>query len=70
MIIAEADQLLQAVQLDGALPVPPNYTASFAQAELAFIHQRVFDPISKRLVPLNDFPEGGLQDQDKAWIGL
>lgn len=50
--------------------VPDDYAAKFAQAELAFIHQRVFDPTTKRLIPLNDFPERGLQEEDEKWIGL
>ncbi len=52
------------------MPVPPDYITSFAQAELAFIHQRVFHPELKRLVPLRDFPEGGLKEEDDEWIGL
>ena len=52
------------------MSVPLDYAASFAQAELAFIHQRVFDPTSKRVIPLNDFPKGGLSEKDEAWIGL
>ena len=63
-------QLLQAIRLDGALVVPNHYAASFAQAELAFIYQRVFDPRTKRLVTLNDVPDEGLTKEDERWIGL
>ncbi|KAK8870054.1 hypothetical protein IAR55_000624 [Kwoniella newhampshirensis] len=64
------ERLLQHVRLEGAMQIPPTYLADFAQAELAFIHQRVFHPHEKRLIPLNDFPEGGLQAEDEKWIGL
>lgn len=52
------------------MPVPPNYAACFAQAELAFIHQRVFHPELQRVVPLRDFPEEGLKEEDERWIGM
>ena len=62
-------QLLQHLRLEGAR-VPDNYVASFNQAELAFLHQRVYDPDSRALRPLAPFPEGGLQEDDERWIGL
>ncbi|WVQ77955.1 hypothetical protein IAT38_000035 [Cryptococcus sp. DSM 104549] len=64
------EKLLQFIRLEGSHVVPPSYLADFAQAELAFLHQRVYHPHEGRLVPLNDFPEGGLGDADERWIGL
>ncbi|WVR04941.1 hypothetical protein IAU60_001953 [Kwoniella sp. DSM 27419] len=64
------EKLLQHIRLEGSLTIPSNYLVDFAQAELAFIHQRVYHPHHCRLVPLNDFPEGGLNDLDEKWIGL
>lgn len=64
------EKVVQMIRLEGTLNVPTGYIQSFAQAELAFIHQRVFDPASKRLIPLNDFPEGGLSEEDEKWVGL
>lgn len=64
------EKVVQMIKLEGTLHVPNNYIQSFAQAELAFIHQRVYDPALKRLVPLNDFPQGGLKDDDEKWVGL
>ncbi|WVQ98443.1 hypothetical protein IAU59_005567 [Kwoniella sp. CBS 9459] len=64
------EKLLQHVRMEGTLVIPPNYLSDFAQAELAFIHQRVYHPHQRRLVPLNDFPEGGLAADDEKWIGL
>ncbi|WVF72498.1 hypothetical protein IAT40_007314 [Kwoniella sp. CBS 6097] len=64
------EKLLQHVRMEGTLIVPPNYQVDFNQAELAFIHQRVYHPNKRRLVPLNDFPAGGLAADDEKWIGL
>lgn len=64
------EKVVQMLRLEGTLNVPPNYIKAFAQAELAFLHQRVFDPKSKRLVPLNGFPVGGLSEEDEKWVGL
>jgi hypothetical protein len=64
------EKVVQMIKLEGTLHVPPNYIQSFAQAELAFIHQRVYDPSLKKLVPLNEFPQGGLKEDDEKWVGL
>ncbi|WWD15652.1 hypothetical protein CI109_100074 [Kwoniella shandongensis] len=64
------EKLLQHIRLEGVMQIPSTYLADFAQAELAFIHQRVFHPHQGKLIPLNDFPEGGLQEADERWIGL
>lgn len=64
------EKVVQMIKLEGTLHVPPNYIQSFAQAELAFIHQRVYDPTLKKLVPLNEFPQGGLKEDDEKWVGL
>ncbi|WWC85189.1 uncharacterized protein L201_000047 [Kwoniella dendrophila CBS 6074] len=64
------EKLLQHVRLEGTMQIPPDYLSSFAQAELAFIHQRVYCPQQCRLIPLNDFPEGGLGENDQRYVGL
>jgi hypothetical protein len=64
------EKVVQMIKLEGTLHVPANYIQSFAQAELAFIHQRVYDPSLKKLVPLNEFPQGGLKEDDQKWVGL
>jgi exonuclease-1 len=51
-------------------PYRQGYSEAFAQAELAFLYQRVFCPEKKCLVPLSDFPESGLAGEDEKWIGL
>ena len=62
-------QVLINVRMDG-MKVPLNYVADFSQAELAFMHQRIYDPSERRLVPLNPFPDEGLSEKDEKWIGL
>ena len=64
------EKVVQMIKLEGTLHVPVNYIQSFAQAELAFIHQRVYDPTLRKLVPLNEFPEAGLKEDDEKWVGL
>lgn len=64
------EKVVQMVRLEGTLNVPQGYIQDFAQAELAFIHQRVFDPATKRLIPLNELPESGLSEDDEKWVGL
>ncbi|XP_014242809.1 exonuclease 1 isoform X1 [Cimex lectularius] len=41
-----------------SLVVTPDYCEKFLQAELMFKHQPVFDPISRKVVPLTPIPEG------------
>jgi exonuclease-1 len=64
------EKLLQHVRLEGQMPVPENYVKDFAQAELAFLYQRVYHPGEGRLVSLNELPEGGLVGEDEKWVGL
>ena len=64
------EKVLQNIRMEGAMQVPPDYVAKFNQAELAFIHQRVYDPRLCRFVPLNDFPDEGLTEDDERWVGV
>jgi len=56
--------------LEGGHDIPLSYDKDFAQAELAFLFQRVYDPLLKRLVPLNNFTDEGLSEEDQKWVGL
>ncbi|ORY32105.1 PIN domain-like protein [Naematelia encephala] len=64
------EKVVQQVMMEGSMRVPVNYMKDFAQAELAFIHQRIFHPTMQRLAPLTEFPQGGLHEDDEKWIGL
>ncbi|SNX85056.1 related to EXO1 - exonuclease which interacts with Msh2p [Melanopsichium pennsylvanicum] len=56
------DKVLQAVRLEGKMRVPPAYSREFRKAELTFVHQRVFDPSSQKLVTLTPLPDGTHDD--------
>lgn len=51
-------QAIRSLRLDAKMQVPADYEKSFKQADETFLYQLVFDPISKKLVPLNELPEG------------
>lgn len=44
--------------LDGKKEVPPDYLNSVKLVEKVFLHQRVYDPRTERLVHLIDLPDG------------
>lgn len=48
--------------------VPDDYEKSFKQADETFLYQLVFDPVSMKLVPLNELPED-LQPGDLEFAG-
>lgn len=60
---------MQTVRLEGLLKVPETYQEDFTRAELAFVHQRVYDPRSQKMVPLLDLPEHGLGEVELGYIG-
>ena len=55
------DRALRRIRLDGRIAVPAGYDRDFEMALLTFNHQRVWDPVLKRLVhltePAPDFEE-------------
>lgn len=68
------EKLLQHIRLEGTYLVPPTYLSDFAQAELAFLYQRVYDPSLGRLVHLNPLPPTGsgfqLGEEGEKWVGV
>ncbi|KAE8537607.1 hypothetical protein D1P53_006315 [Cryptococcus gattii VGV] len=66
--------LLQHIRLEGNYLIPPTYLSDFAQAELAFLYQRVYDPSLGRLVHLNPLPPTttGFQlgEEGEKWVGV
>lgn len=62
------DKVLQAVRLEGKMRVPEGYGREFRKAELTFVHQRVFDPRSQKLVTLTPLPDG-TKDEMLPFIG-
>lgn len=37
--------------------IPENYFQTFELAEYTFLHQRVYDPLTKKIIPLSPLPE-------------
>lgn len=50
------------------LTIPPDFLADFTKAKNTFLHQPVFDPITRKIRPLNDYPDG-LQSASVAYAG-
>lgn len=62
------EKVVRMLQFDGKFQVPKGYLEAFHQAEFTFLHQRVFDPISKQLV-LHTQPETKIDEEKMAYIG-
>ena len=64
----EAEKTIRMIQFEGKLFVPVDYLSQFQNAELTFIHHRVFCPIQQEMVFLNDLPRH-LKEQDLPFLG-
>ncbi|ORX39598.1 PIN domain-like protein [Kockovaella imperatae] len=64
------EKTLATVRMEGSMDIPSTYLAQFAQAELAFMYQRVYCPRAQRIITLNELPEVGISEDDHKWIGL
>lgn len=62
------ERVIRMVQFDGKFKVSENYLAAFKQAELTFLHQRVFCPKQQELVLLSA-PDSGLDVEGMPFIG-
>lgn len=40
-----------------SLVVPEDYLEGFTRANNTFLHQLVFDPVRRKVVPLNPYPD-------------
>lgn len=60
--------VLNAIRTKSSHKIPPNYLNDFRTAELAFLHQRVYDPQSKRLIHMTPVPES-LVDWNDTYVG-
>jgi exonuclease-1 len=63
----DTERLLRMVALEGFL-VPVGYLESFNNAELTFLHHRVFCPLEQRLVFLNELAPG-TREEDMPFLG-
>ncbi|KAL0939573.1 exo1 protein [Colletotrichum truncatum] len=62
------ERLIRMIQFEGKHRVSENYLPRFFQAELTFIHQRVYCPTKKQMVCLTE-PEEGKGVEDMPFIG-
>ena len=64
----DIEKILRIVQLEGKMIVPPSHLEDFRNAELTFLHHRVFCPVAQRMVHLNElFP--GASSTDMPFLG-
>lgn len=54
----------------GGVKVPKGYMETFLLAELAFLFQRVYDPLTQRLVHLGGQPPSDWTDAQDRYVGL
>lgn len=62
------EKVIRQLQFEGKHKISENYLASFKQAELTFMHQRVFCPEKQELVLLTE-PTSGLDVDEMPFIG-
>ncbi|KFY21302.1 hypothetical protein V493_07522 [Pseudogymnoascus sp. VKM F-4281 (FW-2241)] len=62
------EKVIRMLQFDGKYHVPKDYLDNFYQAELTFLHQRVFCPIANKVV-FHTEPEQPIDDEKLTFIG-
>lgn len=62
------EKVIRMLQFDGKYQIPEGYLASFKQAELTFLHQRVFCPNKRELVMLTE-PNSPEDSEQMPFIG-
>jgi exonuclease-1 len=63
-----AEKVLRMLQFEGQLTIPAGYLEKYHQAELTFLHHRVFCPIAKKLVFLTKL-KPGMKEDDLPYLG-
>lgn len=64
----DTEKVLRMVQFEGKLSVPADYLARFQDAELTFIHHRVFSPAQRQMVFMQELPPG-IKEMDMPFLG-
>ncbi|KFX91590.1 hypothetical protein V490_05818 [Pseudogymnoascus sp. VKM F-3557] len=62
------EKVIRMLQFDGKYHVPKDYLDKFYQAELTFLHQRVFCPITNKVV-FHTEPEEPIDEEKLTFIG-
>jgi len=63
------EKALQFLRLEGTKRIPKGYLDDFRMAELAFLHQRVYDPISRQIMYLTPPNEDEWDEEKEAYVG-
>jgi 5'-3' exonuclease len=63
-----AERAIRAIELENKYTIPPNYLAGFQRADLTFQHQRVFCPLTNKLVMFSE-PTTELPEEAHTYIG-
>lgn len=64
----DTEKVLRMVQFEGKLSVPADYLARFQDAELTFIHHRVFSPAQRQMVFMQELPPG-IKEAEMPFLG-
>lgn len=64
----EVEKIIKMISFEGKLVVPDKYLEHFRNAELTFLHHRVFCPLQQKLVFLNDLGPG-VTECDLPFLG-
>ncbi len=64
----DAEKSIKMVQFEGKLSVPSDYLDRFQQAELTFLHHRVYCPIQQKMVFLHELPRG-MKAEEMLYLG-
>ena len=62
------ERVIRMLQFEGKFRVPENYLAAFKQAELTFLHQRVYCPDKQEIVFLTE-PDPSMDVESMPYIG-
>jgi exonuclease-1 len=62
------EKVVRMIQFEGKHRVPEGYLSAFKQAELTFLHQRVFCPLKQDIVLLTE-PDTGVDPESMPFIG-
>ncbi|CAK7272117.1 Rad2 nuclease [Sporothrix epigloea] len=62
------EKVVRMLQFEGKFKVSENYITAFYQAELTFLHQRVFCPVKQELILLSE-PASGMNVDEMLFIG-
>jgi exonuclease 1 len=65
----DAEKTIKMVQFEGKLSVPADYLQRFKDAELTFLHHRVYCPIQQKMVHLHELPRG-TKAEDMPYLGI